>query len=435
VKAAAEALPLKRHVAAVVVGNALEFYDFLTYSFFAVYIGEAFFPSHDPATSLLASLATFGAGFATRPLGGIIIGSLGDRVGRKPAMFLSFTLMGVAMLGVVFTPSYATIGAAAPVLVVGFRLIQGFALGGEVGPTTAFLIEAPPPAMRGFYGALQSASQYAAAFAAGCVGTGLAAVLDPAALASWGWRAAFFLGALIIPFGLIVRRSLPETVEPPKTGDQAQMLRAHAGLAVLALMLMAGATIATYVIFYLSTYAQVTLHIAPAWSFGATLTIGLCGTLFAPLGGSLSDRFGRKPVMLTSTCIMIVITIPAFLLLNAVPAGPMLIALASILTMVFAMGVGVAVMTISEALPARIRSGAMATLYAVAIAIFGGSAQFNVAWLTVRLHDPMAPAYYMMAALVVSFIAIVLFRETAPLRSRPHPAGYRTRSGRRWRKP
>ncbi len=417
-KTAAEALPLKRHVAAVVVGNALEFYDFLTYSFFAVYIGQAYFPSHDPTTSLLASLATFGAGFVTRPLGGIIIGTLGDRVGRKPAMFLSFTLMGMGMLGVVFTPSYATIGAAAQVLVVGFRLIQRFALGGEVGPTTAFLIEAPPPAMRGFYGALQSASQYAAAFAAGCVGTGLAAVLEPAELASWGWRAAFFLGALIIPFGLIVRRSLPETAEAPKADDEPHVLRAHAGLAVLAVMLMAGATIATYVIFYLSTYAQATLHIAPAWSFGATLTIGLCGTLFAPLGGSLSDRFGRKPVMLTSTCIMIVITIPGFLLLNAAPSGPVLIALAAILTVVFAMGVGVSIMTISEALPARIRSGAMATLYAVSIAIFGGSAQFNVAWLAARLHDPMAPAYYLTAALVVAFIAILRFRETAPVPQR-----------------
>ncbi|NNM60892.1 MAG: MFS transporter [Steroidobacteraceae bacterium] len=414
-KTAAEALPLKRHVAAVVVGNALEFYDFLTYSFFAVYIGQAYFPSHDPTTSLLASLATFGAGFVTRPLGGIIIGTLGDRVGRKPAMFLSFTLMGMGMLGVVFTPSYATIGAAAPVLVVGFRLIQGFALGGEVGPTTAFLIEAPPAGMRGLYGALQSASQYAAAFAAGCVGTGLSAVLGPAALARWGWRAAFFLGALIIPFGLIVRRSLPETAGAPKAGDEPHVLRAHARLAVLAVLLMAGATIATYVIFYLSTYAEVTLHIAPAWSFGATLTIGLCGTLFAPLGGRLSDRFGRKPVMLTSTCVMIIITIPAFLLLNAVPAGPVLIALAAILTVVFAMGVGVSIMTISEALPARIRSGAMATLYAVSIAIFGGSAQFNVAWLAARLHAPMAPAYYLTVALVVALIAILLFPETAPV--------------------
>ena len=143
--------PLKRHVAAVTIGNALEFYDFLTYSFFAIYIGETFFPSTDPASSLLASLATFGAGFATRPLGGLVLGMLGDRWGRKPAMFLSFTLMGLGMLGVVFTPSYASIGVAAPVLLICFRLIQGFALGGEVGPTTAFLIEAPPPEQRGFY--------------------------------------------------------------------------------------------------------------------------------------------------------------------------------------------------------------------------------------------------------------------------------------------
>ncbi len=126
------AVPLKRHVAAVVAGNALEFYDFLTYSFFAIYIGDTFFPAKDPVTSLLASLATFGAGFATRPLGGIVLGMLGDRMGRKPAMYLSFTLMGLGMLGVTLTPSYAAIGVAAPVLLITFRLVQGFALGGEV---------------------------------------------------------------------------------------------------------------------------------------------------------------------------------------------------------------------------------------------------------------------------------------------------------------
>src|SRR5476649_2721100 len=135
---------------AVVAGNALEFYDFMTFSFFAIQIGATFFPSHDPAGSLLASLATFGVGFLTRPLGGVVIGPLGDRIGRKPAMLFCFGLIGIAIVGLALTPSYARIGWAAPALVVLFRLLQGFALGGEVGPTTAFMAESAPPGKRGF---------------------------------------------------------------------------------------------------------------------------------------------------------------------------------------------------------------------------------------------------------------------------------------------
>src|ERR1700691_6764108 len=144
-----------RHVAAVVAGNALEFYDFLTYAFFAVYIGRAFFPSTSPTASLLASLGTFGVGFVTRPIGGLVIGRMGDRLGRKPAMILSFSLMGIAITGLALTPPHSMIGVAAPALVVFFRMVQGFALGGEVGPTTAFLLEAAPPERRGFYTAFQ----------------------------------------------------------------------------------------------------------------------------------------------------------------------------------------------------------------------------------------------------------------------------------------
>jgi len=427
--AAARPPPLKRHVAAVVVGNALEFYDFLTYAFFAVYIGQTFFPSANPTSSLLLSLATFGAGFVTRPIGGIVIGSLGDRIGRKPAMFLSFSLMGVAIVGVACTPAYAAIGMAAPLLVLFFRLLQGFALGGEVGPTTAFLIESPPPETRGFYGTLQSASQYAATFTAGVVGTGLATILDPAALASWGWRAAFLIGALIIPFGLIVRRSLPETMHgvddaalaPDATAGRLSMpalWRKHLGVAVLGLLMLASATISTYVILFLPTHALHDLHMPPQATFAATLVIGLCGVFSGPVGGALSDRIGRRPVMIGSTLLMIAVTIPAFLVLDRFRSGPVLLGIAAGLTILFAAGGAVTIMTVSESLPQKIRSGATATIYALAIAIFGGSAQFNVLWLSDRLGDPVAPAYYMTAALVVGLIAMILIPESAPVRQK-----------------
>jgi len=416
--------PLKRHVAAVVVGNALEFYDFLTYSFFAIYVGDAFFPSSNPGSSLLKSLAAFGAGFATRPLGGLVIGMLGDRWGRKPAMFLSFSLMGLGILGVVFTPSYAAIGVAAPVLLIAFRLIQGFALGGEVGPTTAFLIEAPPPERRGFYGSLQSASQYAATFVAGCIATGLAAVLEPAAMQSWGWRAAFFVGALILPFGLIVRHSLPETMhalrlaEDRLAEDAGTQGRGPWGVAVLGLMLMGGATIATYVILYLNTYAQGTLHMDPQWAFGATLCIGLGGVAGAPLGGLVSDRIGRRPVVLVSMFLLAVSTVPLFLALNHLRTGPLLLATGFYLTFLLATGAGVGIMMIPEQLPVRVRSGAMSVIYALAIFIFGGSAQYVAEWLNQTLRDPMAPAYYMSAALCASLLAVYLMEERAPVKAR-----------------
>src|SRR5690348_4528985 len=177
-----------RHIAAVAAGNALSFYDSLTYSFFAIQIGRAFFPSKDSTASLLLSLATFGAGFLTRPLGGLIIGRMGDRVGRKPAMILSFTLMGIALLGISLTPSYATIGVAAPICAVLFRMLQGFALGGEIGPTTVYLIEAAAPERRGFYNGLGAATQDGSVVAAGVVGVILSSLLSPTALDAYGWR-------------------------------------------------------------------------------------------------------------------------------------------------------------------------------------------------------------------------------------------------------
>ncbi|MGI9168805.1 MAG: MFS transporter, partial [Caulobacteraceae bacterium] len=149
----------RRQVAAAVIGNALEFYDFTVYAFFAREIGRTFFPGHSPFLSLILSLATFGAGFILRPIGSVVIGRYADRRGRKPAMLLSFALMGAAILALSITPSYAQIGVAAPILVLAWRMAQGFALGGEVGPTTAFLIEASPAARRGLYGAWQGASQ------------------------------------------------------------------------------------------------------------------------------------------------------------------------------------------------------------------------------------------------------------------------------------
>src|SRR6185312_10909071 len=199
--------PLKRHVAAVVVGNALEFYDFTTYAYFAAQIGATFFPFKTPFLTLLASLAAFGIGFLGRPVGGALIGAYADRRGRRPAMMLSFGLMGAAILAFVLMPSYARIGILAPVAVVIIRFIQGIAVGGDVGPTTAFLLEVAPERRRGFFTALQYSSQGLSTLCAGAVGVTLASLLAPQELQEWGWRLALGLGGVILPFGLLIRRA------------------------------------------------------------------------------------------------------------------------------------------------------------------------------------------------------------------------------------
>jgi MFS family permease len=401
----------------VVVGNALQFYDFLTYAFFAVQIGRTFFPSHNATSSLLASLATFGVGFLSRPIGGLVIGVMGDRVGRKPAMMLSFALMGVAIIGLALTPSYRSIGVIAPIAVIAFRLLQGFALGGEVGPSTAFLIEAAPPLKRGLYVSLQYMTQDAAVLVAGLVGVALANLLTPGDLDAWGWRVAFLIGAVIVPFGLLLRGGLPETLIAARAAEpqgERTALRPHVRIAILGLMLLGSGTIASYLLTYMTTYAGTTLHMKASLAFGATVMLGLCGVICDPVGGWLSDRYGRKRVMLAPWVLLLFLVFPAFWMLNHFRTSAALLAATALLTIPGSISGSSVLVGITESLPPRIRSGALATLYAVAIATFGGTTQFIVAWLISVTGNPLAPAWYMAGAVIVGVIAMVAMRETAP---------------------
>lgn len=406
----------KRQVAAVAVGNAIEFYDFVTYAFFAVQIGRTYFPSDEPGASLLASLATFGAGFLTRPLGAWAIGRMGDRRGRKPAMLLSFALIGVAVIGLPLVPSYASIGVAAPVLVVLFRLLQGFALGGEVGPSTAFLMEAAPVHRRGLYISMQAMGADAAVLAAGLVGAGLAHVLSPAELEAWGWRVALGLGAVIMPFGLVLRRTLVETFEParvppPRTGE-----RGYLRVGLLGLAMLAAATTSAYALEYMTTYASTTLGLPERVALGATALIGLCGLVCDPLSGWLSDRIGRKPVMLVPWVLLLVAILPAFWLLERERSAAVLYLMTAVLAAASTLSTGTVLVAVTESLPAHVRSGALAMVYALAISVFGGSTQFAVAWLTRVTGNPLAPAWYMIGAVLVGLLAVILLPESAPVR-------------------
>ena len=409
-----------RQAAAIAVGNGLEFYDFVTYAFFAAQIGRTFFPSSTPGLSLLSSLATFGVGFLTRPLGAIVIGRFGDRAGRKPARMLSLCLIGVAVTGLSLTPSYASIGTLAPVLVILFRLLQGFALGGEVGPSTAFLMEAAPPARRGLYVSLQATSADAATLVAGVVGVILASTLDAGQLDAWGWRVAQLLGVCIIPFAFVLRRTLNETLTAPAVADQGNIggTAAYARVFLLGLMMLSAATTNNYVLEYMTTYASSTLGMPAAISFGATAVIGASGLVCDTLGGWLSDRVGRKPVMIIPWVLLIVAIYPAFWVLERLRTGAALLTVSAVLNGIQTLSSATIIVAVTESLPKKIRSGSIALIYALAISVFGGSTQFLVAWIIHATGNPLAPAWYMLGAVVIGLIAMVRLPETRPARGR-----------------
>ncbi|ANY19668.1 Proline/betaine transporter [Tsuneonella dongtanensis] len=408
----------RAQLGSVALGNALEFYDFMIFSFFAIQIGETFFPSTNPVNSLLAALATFGAGFLTRPLGAWAIGRYGDRVGRKPAMLLSFGLIGVSSLALALIPSYAAIGIAAPVLVIIGRLVQGFALGGEVGPSTAFLAECAPIEKRGRYISLQFISQGAAILASGIVGVAVAKAFGDAGLTEYGWRIALALGALIVPVGLVLRRSLVETLPEPSSEEPASSAP-YARVIVLGFFILLAGTIGTYVMTYLTTYAQSVLGLPPDISLGATVAGGLAYMLGAVAGGVAADRIARRPVMLVPMGLSFVLILPSFWWLNANPSEAVLYAVAFWLRFILTMGMTAGFIALTEGLPLRVRAGALSLVYAVAISVFGGSTQFIIAWLTDATGDPMAPAWYLLAATGIGLVAMALMRESHPRRTAP----------------
>jgi MFS transporter, MHS family, citrate/tricarballylate:H+ symporter len=416
------------YVVAVFIGNGLEFYDFLSYALFAVYIGRAFFPSRDGALSLLLSLATFGIGFVTRPIGGIVLGTLGDRMGRKPAMLISFMLMGGGMLGLALTPSYARIGIAAPILAVLFRLIQGFALGGEVGPTTAYMVEAAPPDRRGLYGSMQYLTQDAANLLAALVGVTLSSALSPQHLQDWGWRIAFLLGVIIVPFGMLLRDRLPETLHaaddaalaPDATrGALGFSARIAPYLPIIAfgLVLLSSGTIGSYVLEYLTTYALNTLHLPAGISFGLVVATSICAIILDPISGALSDRYGRRRIIMIGYTLTLVSVFPAFWIVNRYPSAWILYSMMGLIAALFALGTPPVIVALTEALPKKIRAGVVATTYAFAISVFGGTTQFVISWLIQRTGNPLAPAWYWMGALLLGLAAASLMPETAPERS------------------
>jgi len=417
----------RRHIFAATLGNALEFYDFVTYAFFAIQIGHAFFPSKNAFASLMLSLATFGAGFLTRPIGGIVIGGYADRAGRRAALTLSFTLIGVSVAALALIPTYDQIGPVAPALAVIARMVQGFSLGGEVGPNTAYLLEASAPHRRGLVVAWQGASQSIASVVGALVGVGLAAVLSHAALESFGWRIAFLLGAVTVPFGLILRRTMPETLQPAERDDSDQVkaadgfvrLRQHRRILVLGSLVVGGGTVSTYVTNYMTTFAQSTLHMDTGISFAATLVPNAASLVAFLFGGWLSDRLGRRPVMIWPNLVHVLITLPIFYWIVTVRTAQALLGGMAVLSFASSMAYGPFYAALSESLPMRVRGRGFATVYATAIALFGGTTQLVVTWLIHVSGSAMAPGGYLLVGNMMGLFAMTLIPESAPARRSP----------------
>jgi MFS family permease len=406
-------VPLKRMVA-VGVGNALEFYDFMIFSFFAVQIGHAFFPAEFGARGLMYTLATFGVGFLTRPLGGFVIGRYGDRRGRKPAMLLSFALMGAAILGMALTPSYASIGVAAPASLLGFRLLQGFAVGGEVGPITAYAAEAAPPGHRARYVSVLSTGQGLAVLASGLIGFLLAHLLQPADLDAFGWRIALLLGVLIVPVGLLIRSRLPETLHAAVAAEAgATFGQSPWRVFFVGLLLIGAGTIAGYGLTYLSTYAQDTLKLGAQLAFAATIAQGLGYLSSAYLAGWAGDRLGHRRMLVLALWLLLLLMLPAFVLINRWPGATTLFLVTLVLSILHITAFICMSVFIVESLPPTVRSGAFALTYATGVALLGGTTQLVLKLLIDATGSVYAPPWYIIAALAVGLLALTQLRAQA----------------------
>jgi metabolite-proton symporter len=403
-------------------GNLLEMYDFMVFGYYATAIGKAFFPSGNAFVSLMLSLATFGAGFLMRPLGAIVLGAYTDRHGRRAGLILTLTLMSIGIVSIAFTPGYATIGLLAPFLVLIGRLLQGFSAGMELGGVSVYLSEIATPGHKGFYVSWQSGSQQVAVMLAALVGVVLSSILPPDKMMAWGWRVPLLLGCAIIPFLFRLRRSLKETDEflarkhRLNTSEILRSVIVNWQPVVIGTLLVTMTTVSFYMITaYTPTFGNSVLHLGNMESLIVTLCVGASNLFWLPVMGALSDRIGRRPLLVACTVSLLVTAYPAMLWLVREPTFYRLLTVELWLSFIYGSYNGAMVVFLTEIMPADVRTSGFSLAYSLATALFGG---FTPAISTYLIHvtgNRAVPGIWLSFAAACGLAASLL--------ARPQPAG------------
>lgn len=408
----------KRQLAAAMIGNVLEYYDFIVYAFLASILARKFFHG-DEVSGLLASFAAFGVGFLARPLGGAIIGRIGDKLGRRAALQLTIFGMGLGTIGIGLLPTYESIGIMAPILLVAMRLMQGLAAGGEWGSATAFIVESAPPNKRGFFGGLGQASIAAATLLSSVI-VGIVTYLFTAEqMDAWAWRVPFLLGAIILPVGVYMRRNLAETpafteaqaapqaVAPMPKGEAVRLMSKAFGFTIIW-------TVSYYLMLsYMPTFLTKYAGLTPTQALTSNSVALVVLVLSTPFFGWLSDRIGRKPLLLVCCVVFALLAYPLFHLILESRSFYTIMAIQIFFNIFIASFSGAAPATLCELFPTKSRTTLLSIGYSLATAIFGGFAPFIATYLIDRTGSPIAPTYYVIAAAVISGVVIWGFRETA----------------------
>lgn len=404
----------QRQILAAVIGNTLEWYDFIVYGFMTGIISKLFFPADgDEFISLLMATATFGVGFFMRPVGGVLLGIYADRKGRKAAMQLIMAIMALVCLLIACAPPYAAIGVAAPLLIVTARLLQGFATGGEYASATAFLVEAAPAQQRGLYGSWQLVGQMLAILGGAGMGALITHNLDQGQLESWGWRLPFLLGMLIAPVGWWVRRYMDETdafvaAQQPGAADAglSGQLQQNRRNILLTIGLTIPGTAAFYVLLVnMPTYAHRQFGLPLDQAFTIQLLAVAWMAILIPLSGAWSDRIGRRPLLLWPYLAFLLLVYPGFAWLADAPSIGRLFLVQLLFCTLLGLSFGPAPTAVSELFPVRVRSTGVSIGYNLAVMVFGGFAPFIVTWLGGVTGSPIAPVYYLLLSTSLGVVA------------------------------
>jgi MFS transporter, MHS family, proline/betaine transporter len=401
---------VQRAVLAGIVGNVLEWYDFAVYGYFAGAIGKHFFPSEDPAASLIAAFGVFAAGFLMRPLGGLLFGSIGDKIGRNHALILSVLTMAVPTFLIGLLPGHDRIGTLAPVLLVVLRLLQGLAVGGEYTTSVVFLVESAPPGRRGFVGSWTPFGATAGVLLGSAAGTLISWLMSQQAIESWGWRLPFLAGVAVGFAGWAVRRHLPE---PSAAGNEVaaapirEAFRDHWRAIVHIAALNTFLAVGFYFAFvYAVTWMEDALRVPSAEAFEINTLSMIVLLMVIPCSGALSDRIGRRPVLLVASLLGVLFSWPLLWLMHH--HDPRLILGGQIgFALLVGLFGGVIPVTMAEALPRRVRCTTLSVSYNLCVGILGGTTPAFATYLIERSHDDLAPAFYLMAAAAASLAATV----------------------------